>query len=198
MRIIAGLGNPGPEYALTRHNVGWNVIDRLVDRLDAGKPQNKFGGAFWGPLSREGDRIALLKPYTYMNDSGVAVGELARFFRVLPSEILVVVDDINLPLGRMRLRTKGSAGGHNGLKSVIAHLGSQEFCRLRIGVGACPADRELAAWVLGGFSESQRNIVDASIDSASEFCLQWCSVTTEKLMNNVNSYDGRPLNQPED
>ncbi|MGI6075336.1 MAG: aminoacyl-tRNA hydrolase [Pyramidobacter sp.] len=198
MRIIAGLGNPGPEYALTRHNVGWNVIDRLVDKLNAGKPQEKFGGAFWGPLLWNGERVGLLKPYTYMNDSGVAVGEVARFYRVEPSKILVVVDDINLPLGKMRLRVKGSAGGHNGLKSIIAHLSSQEFCRLRIGVGACPADRGLAAWVLGGFSKEQRLIIDASIDSASEFCLRWCSTAAERLMNSVNSYDGRPRNESND
>ena len=189
MRLIAGLGNPGTEYALTRHNVGWDVIDSLVERLDAGSSSVKFGGACWGPLTVLGERVCLLKPYTYMNNSGVAIGELARFFKIEPRDVLVVVDDVNLPLGKMRLRAKGSAGGHNGLKSIIAHLSSQDFSRLRIGVGSCPAKDEMIGWVLGHFAAADRLIVDRAIDRASEFCRDWCASTTEKLMNRVNSCD---------
>jgi PTH1 family peptidyl-tRNA hydrolase len=194
LRIIAGLGNPGTEYALTRHNVGWNVIDHLVDRISAGSPQTKFGGAFWGPLTLGKEHVCLLKPYTYMNNSGIAVGELACFYKVLPADILVVVDDINLPLGRLRLRMRGSAGGHNGLKSIIAHLGSMDFPRLRLGVNSCPPGRELADWVLGTFTSDDRDIIDRSIEKASAFCVQWCCEDTEKLMNSVNSCDVRSQN----
>lgn len=189
MRLIAGLGNPGTEYALTRHNVGWDVIDRLADRLDAGNSAVKFGGACWGPLMVKDERVCLLKPYTYMNNSGVAIGELARFFKIEPCDILVVVDDVNLPLGKMRLRAKGSAGGHNGLKSVIAHLSSQDFPRLRIGVGSCPPHFDMIDWVLGHFTSTDRSIIDRAIAQASEFCRDWCALTTEKLMNRVNSCD---------
>jgi PTH1 family peptidyl-tRNA hydrolase len=191
LRIIAGLGNPGAEYALTRHNVGWNVIDHLADRINAGTTLTKFSGAFWGPLTLGNERVCLLKPYTYMNDSGIAVSELARFYKVQPSDILVVVDDVNLPLGRMRLRLKGSAGGHNGLKSIIAHLGSLEFPRLRIGVGSCPPQLGLADWVLGTFNAQDREIIDRSIEKASSFCVQWCTTDSEKLINSVNSCDVR-------
>ena len=189
MRIIAGLGNPGTEYALTRHNVGWDVIDRLVDRLDAGNSSVKFGGACWGPLTVSGERVCLLKPYTYMNNSGVAIGELTRFFKVEPHDLLVIVDDVNLPLGKMRLRAKGSAGGHNGLKSIIAHLSSQDFPRLRIGVGSCAEKSQMVGWVLGHFAPADRRIIDRAIDMASEFICDWCVSTTEKLMNRVNSCD---------
>ncbi len=191
MRLIVGLGNPGPEYALTRHNVGWNVIDHLADRINAGAPQTKFGGACWGPLTLGGERVCLLKPYTYMNNSGISVGEFVRFYKILPSDILVVADDINLPLGRMRIRPKGSAGGHNGLKSIIAHLSSQDFPRLRVGVGTCPPGYDWPSWVLGSFSADDRRIIDRSIERASAFCAQWPSSTAEKLMNSVNSCDVR-------
>lgn len=189
MRIIAGLGNPGTEYALTRHNVGWDVIDRLVDRVDAGNSSVKFGGECWGPFTVSGERVCLLKPYTYMNNSGVAIGELTRFFKVEPHDVLVIVDDVNLPLGKMRLRAKGSAGGHNGLKSIIAHLSSQDFPRLRIGVGSCAEKSQMIGWVLGHFAPADRRIIDRAIDRASEFICDWCASTTEKLMNRVNSCD---------
>lgn len=193
MRLIAGLGNPGPEYALTRHNIGWNTIDVIVEKMRAGESRNKFGGAFWS-LSFEGDQLFLLKPYTYMNNSGVAIGEISRFYKIAPADILVVSDDINLPLGRMRLRAKGSAGGHNGLKSIIAHLSSQDFPRLRIGVDPCPPRYDLAAWVLGTFSGSDRDVADRAIDRAAEFCLKWCTSKIDRLMNSVNSYDAKSEN----
>ncbi len=195
MRLIAGLGNPGTEYALTRHNVGWDVIDRLADRLGALSPSTGFGGLFRGPLNVGGERCLLLKPTTYMNESGVAVGALARFYKVVPADTLIVVDDINLPVGRMRFRPRGSAGGHNGLKSVIAHLGTQDFPRLRVGVGACPPRYDMAAWVLGRFSDRDRGVVDELIDEASAFCEFWCGEKNfDKLMNRVNAYSAKSLN----
>ncbi|MDY3869066.1 MAG: aminoacyl-tRNA hydrolase [Pyramidobacter sp.] len=194
MRLIAGLGNPGTDYALTRHNVGWDVIDQLADRLNAGASSVKFGGACWGPLLLNGERVILLKPYTYMNNSGIAVGELVRFYRIEPANVLIVVDDINLPVGRMRIRASGSAGGHNGLKSIIAHLGTQAFPRLRIGVGSCPEGRDMAAWVTGHFSAADRAVVDRSIEKASGFCADWCSSDAVRLMSSINSCDVRVLN----
>ena len=194
MLLIAGLGNPGVEYALTRHNIGWNVIDHLVDRIGAGTSVLKFGGTCWGPLTIGGERVCLLKPYTYMNNSGLAVGELARFYKIEPQNILIVVDDVNLPLGKMRLRGKGSAGGHNGLKSIIAHLSSQDFPRLRIGVGGCPESYEMVNWVLGHFSEADRRIIDNAVDMAATFCVDWCSTETSRLMNRVNSCNAANLN----
>ncbi len=191
MRLITGLGNPGPDYAMTRHNVGWSVIDHLADRLGAGQPQTKFAGGYWGPLVVGNERVCLLKPYTYMNNSGIAVGEFVRFYKIEPSDILIIADDINLPLGRMRIRSKGSAGGHNGLKSIIAHLSTQEFSRLRIGVNPCPPEYDLTSWVLGNFSSSERPIIDRAVERASAFCEQWCSSNTEKLMSSVNSLDLR-------
>ena len=189
MRLIAGLGNPGVEYALTRHNVGWDVIDHLAEHLNAGRPLEKFGGACWGPFTIAQERVCLLKPYTFMNNSGVAIGEIARFYKIETRDILVIVDDINLNVGRLRLRAKGSAGGHNGLKSVIAHLSSQDFPRLRIGVGSCPERYDLVDWVLGRFSASERDLIDKAVSAASLYCEQWCKTEINRLMNRVNSYD---------
>jgi len=194
LRLIAGLGNPGTDYALTRHNVGWDVIDCIVNRLQAGESSTKFGGACWGPLNIGGERVVFLKPYTYMNNSGIAVGEVVRFYKIEPKNILVIVDDVNLSLGRMRFRLKGSAGGHNGLKSVIAHLSSMDFPRLRLGVDSCPPHYDMAAWVTGHFSADDRRVIERSIEKASVFCLEWCSSDAEKLMNRVNSCDVRSVN----
>lgn len=135
-----------------------------------------------------------LKPYTYMNNSGIAVGEVVRFYKIEPKNILVIVDDVNLSLGRMRFRLKGSAGGHNGLKSVIAHLSSMDFPRLRLGVDSCPPHYDMAAWVTGHFSADDRRVIERSIEKASVFCLEWCSSDAEKLMNRVNSCDVRSVN----
>ena len=191
MRLIAGLGNPGAEYALTRHNIGWEVIDSIVNNLNCGRPSSKFDGAVWGPLNAKEEKFFLLKPYTFMNNSGISVRQTASFYKIPPENILIVLDDVNLPLGRMRIRAKGSAGGHNGLKSIIAHLGSQDFPRLRIGVDHCPPNYDLPSWVLGRFSHSDRDIVDKAISYASDFCLEWCSSSVEKLMNKVNGCNVR-------
>lgn len=194
MRLIVGLGNPGTEYVSTRHNIGWETIDMLVDRLGLGRPQEKFGGACWGPASLDGERVYFLKPYTYMNNSGIAVREIAHFYKIAPRDILVVVDDINLAPGRMRLRVSGSAGGHNGLKSIIAHLGTQDFPRLRLGVGERPVHYDLADWVLGHFSSDDRKTMDRVLDKASGFCLDWCrgGLTPEKLMSRINGCNLTP------
>lgn len=187
MRLIVGLGNPGVEYARTRHNVGWGVIDSFVDSLGAGKGLYRFRGQLWGPLSVEGQRVILLKPLTYMNESGLSLLEVMKFYRLELTDLLVLYDDVDLPPGRLRFRTSGSAGGHNGMKSIIARLGSSDFARLRVGVGAKPSGWNLADHVLGKFSEGDRSLVDEAISEAARFSLQWLS-GDRQLMNRVNSF----------
>ncbi len=193
MRLIVGLGNPGIQYAQTRHNVGWDVLDLVARGLDAGRPAVKFGGQCWGPLAWQGCRLWLFKPLTYMNNSGVAVGELVRFYRMEPQKVLAVYDDVALPLGRLRLRPQGSAGGHNGVKSLIAHLGTQDFPRLRVGVGA-PDRGDMVNHVLGRFAPADRPLAERTIAQAAQFCLDWCRIDMDRLMNKVNGYRAQALN----
>jgi PTH1 family peptidyl-tRNA hydrolase len=153
--LVAGLGNPGREYERTRHNVGWMVVDELARRHDG-----SFRSKFDGQLSeiRLGDlRLALLKPETYMNDSGRSVGAAVRFFKVEPEQVLVVHDDVDLEAGRLQARAGGGLAGHNGLRSLAQHLGSQDFLRLRIGVGRPGRGdpRPVADWVLSPFAPEE-------------------------------------------
>ena len=155
--IIVGLGNPGRKYDGSRHNAGFDVIDALVDRYHIGGPE-RFGKSMIGK-GKIGDRkVILVKPLTYMNLSGEAVQEIVHFYKVDPGEdLLVISDDIDLEAGRLRIRKKGSAGGHNGLKNIVRHLGTEEFARIRVGVGAKPdPDYDLADYVLGHFSPEER------------------------------------------
>ena len=150
--LVAGLGNPGREYERTRHNLGWLVLDELA-RRHGGSWRSKFSGSF--AEVRLGDlRLGLLKPETYMNESGRAVGEAARFYKVEPEGLLVVHDDVDLEPGRLQARAGGGLAGHNGLRSLAQHLGSQEFERLRIGVGRPGRGdpRSVSDWVLSGFA----------------------------------------------
>ena len=155
--IIVGLGNPGRKYDGSRHNAGFDVIDELVDRYHIGGPE-RFGKSMIGK-GRIGDRkVILVKPMTYMNLSGEAVQEIVHYFKADPSEdLLVISDDIDLEAGRLRIRKKGSAGGHNGLKNIVQHLGTEAFARIRVGVGAKPdPDYDLADYVLGHFSGEEK------------------------------------------
>ena len=163
LRLVAGLGNPGPQYIDTRHNIGFMVIDSLAGKKGMTLPRSAVWSSAW---AKWGD-ILLIKPLTYMNRSGDVVGRFARYFKIRPEEILVVVDDVALPLGRLRLRLSGSDGGHNGLKSVIEHLG-QTFMRLRIGIGAAPGAEELVDHVLGKFDRSEKPTVDSTLERATE------------------------------
>lgn len=154
--IIAGLGNPGRDYEITRHNAGFLCMDVLADRYGARVDRAKFR-ALCGEATISGRRVLLMKPMTMMNASGIAVGEAAGFYKIPPERVLVFSDDITLAPGRLRVRAHGSAGGHNGLKSIIEHLGSENFPRIRMGVGEKPhPDMDLADWVLSGFSESEK------------------------------------------
>ena len=152
MFIIAGLGNPTLQYEGTRHNVGFDVIDMLADRYNISVDGRK-GRALIGKGMIGGQKVLLVKPQTYMNLSGKGVRALMDYYKLTTDEIVIIYDDISMPVGQVRIRPKGSAGGHNGIKSIIAHLGTQEFPRIKIGVGAKPENGDLVKHVLGRFSK---------------------------------------------
>lgn len=166
MFIIVGLGNPGKQYENTRHNVGFDAVDFLVDeyRIPSSGKQHK---AMYGKGIIEGQKVILAKPMTFMNLSGEAVRELVDYYKIDPeTELLVIFDDISLEPGNIRIRKKGSAGGHNGIKSIISHLGTQNFQRIKIGVGEKPKNWDLADYVLSTFSRSDRELVDEALGRA--------------------------------
>ncbi len=154
MFVLVGLGNPGGAYARTRHNVGFDVIDMLVEKLGLGAPKKMCSALVWE--TRMGaQRVALCKPQTYMNDSGRSVVELVNWYKPEDGRLLVIYDDIDLPLGKLRLRPSGSAGTHNGMRSIVGLLGRQDFPRLRVGIGARPEGWELANWVLSHYQTQE-------------------------------------------
>ncbi len=170
--LIVGLGNPGREYERTRHNVGFRTAELLAREAGVSIDRAKFRG-----LTRScelaGQKVLLLKPETFMNNSGEAVQLAAMFYKLPIDHILVISDDISLPVGKIRVRAEGSAGGHNGLKSIIAHLGSQDFPRIRIGVGAKPhPDYDLADWVLSSFSSEEEKLLATALDHAAAAALE--------------------------
>ncbi len=169
--LIVGLGNPGTEYEKTRHNCGFRAIDRLAQKLDCRMDRAKFQGLY-GQTQYGGRKLFLLKPQTFMNLSGRSVLPLSAYFQIPPQRIIVLFDDISLEPGRLRVRKDGSAGGHNGIKSIIAELGSEAFPRVKIGVGAKPhPDYDLAAWVLSTFSASEEKALDPALGRAGEAAL---------------------------
>ena len=164
--IVVFLGNPGDKYENTRHNVGFMTADALGEKLNKPIQRLKFK-ALTNVVEYGGCRVLLMKPTTYMNLSGEAVREACMFYKLPPERVLVVSDDVSLPVGKIRLRRNGTAGGHNGLRSIIGQLHSDQFPRLKIGVGAKPhPDYDMADWVLGHFSKEDRKAVDAAIDRA--------------------------------
>jgi PTH1 family peptidyl-tRNA hydrolase len=181
LRVVAGLGNPGLQYSGTRHNVGFMVIDYLAGK----KGVTLSRSAVWGAeLGKWGD-VLLIKPLTYMNRTGEVIGRFAHYFKVQSEEILVVVDDVALPLGRLRLRSGGSDGGHNGLKSIIVHLG-ETFMRLRIGIGSSSDAERLSDHVLGEFDQSEKPTVDRAIERAAETIEHVACNGIASAMNNYN------------
>lgn len=168
MFIIAGLGNPTGEYAGTRHNIGFDVIDVIAERNRISVMECKHK-ALIGKGSIDGQRVILVKPQTYMNLSGEAVGEIVRYYKADPeTELIVIYDDVSLAVGQLRIRKKGSAGGHNGIKNIIAQLGSDVFPRIKMGVGEKPKGYDLADYVLGHFNKEERKIMDESAGRAEE------------------------------
>lgn len=164
--LIVGLGNPGREYERTRHNVGFRTIDLLADSFGCKIDKAKFQGLY-GQVNTDGGKLFLLKPQTYMNLSGRSVLQLSAYYNIPPERIIVIFDDISLPPGRLRIRKDGSAGGHNGIKSIIAELGSQDFPRVKVGVGAKPnPEFDLAAWVLSTFSAKEEKDLAFAMENA--------------------------------
>ncbi len=164
--IIAGLGNPGAKYEMTRHNAGFLAIDMLAMKQNKEIKRLKFH-ALTCDAEIEGKKCLLMKPQTFMNNSGEAIGEAAKFYKIPPQNIIVLSDDISLDVGKIRIRRKGSAGGHNGLKSIIAHLGSEDFPRVRIGVGKKPnAYMDLADWVRGRFPKELEPQLKEALENA--------------------------------
>ncbi len=190
MKLIVGLGNPGPKYAGTRHNVGFNVVDELAARWQIGMGAEKFHGWF-GVGEFRGERVGLLKPTTYMNRSGQAVLAAGQFYKLELADLMVVVDDHALPLGRIRIRKSGSSGGHNGLEDIVTRLGSDAWCRLRVGIGEPVGDAK--NFVLGGYEESERPVINASIKRAADAVECWVSEGPDQAMNKYN-VDAKEMN----
>ncbi len=185
--LIVGLGNPGPEYAKTRHNCGFRALDILAQKLGCKVDKGKFEGLY-GQTTYEGHKLFLLKPLTYMNLSGRSVLQLSAYFNIPPQRIVVIFDDISLDIGRLRIRSNGSAGGHNGIKSIISQLGSQDFPRVKVGVGAKPnPDFDLADWVLSAFSASEEKSLQAALDRAADAALCIVSQGTMEAANRFNA-----------
>lgn len=159
-QLIVGLGNPEPKYDKTRHNIGFEALDELAQRWNVPLQNNRrFKGLFGEGRSVTGDKIYLLKPLTYMNRSGESIRAVVDWYKLPPESLLVVYDDMDLAVGRLRLRLSGSAGGHNGIKSTISHLGSQDFPRLRIGIGQSGPDKDTVSHVLGRFAPAEREAI---------------------------------------
>ena len=185
MYIVAGLGNPGTQYAGTRHNAGFSCIDELADKYNISVDTAKHKGLI-GKGVIEGEKVLLVKPMTYMNNSGECIREVMDYYKADIDDLIVIFDDISLEPGRLRLRPKGSAGGHNGIKSIIAHLGSDKFKRIKYGVGDKPKGWDLADHVLGRFSTEDRKLVDEAIAKAAKAVDIIISQGTDAAMNEYN------------
>lgn len=185
MYIIVGLGNPTKEYQATRHNVGWDVITRLSDdyRIPLDLKKHK---ALCGKGMIEGEKVVLAQPLTYMNLSGESVRELMDFYKVTPEEIIVIYDDISLEVGQLRIRKQGSAGGHNGMKSIIAHLGTDAFPRIKVGVGDKPKGWDLADYVLSRFKEEEQATIRDALKNSSQAVRAIVTSGIDTAMNQYN------------
>lgn len=185
--IIVGLGNPGREYESTRHNAGFLAVDNLADRLGVKVDRLKFKSLCGDAMIGE-HRVLLMKPSTFMNNSGEAVREAMRFYKLTADHLLVLFDDVSLDVGRLRIRRQGSDGGHNGIKSIIYLIGADDFPRVKIGVGKKPhPDYDLVVWVLGKFQKADGELLDKVFDTAAEAAVLIVSGEIETAMNRYNS-----------
>ena len=184
IRLVAGLGNPGAEYDGTRHNIGFAVVDRLASEWNLKWQHEKRWRALWA----KSDKAILVKPASYMNRSGEPLQAIGQFYKIAPEEILVVLDDMALPLGRLRLRPDGGTAGHNGLESIIVQFGTEEIPRLRIGIGSAPVEGA-TDYVLGRFFEEERAVVDKTIDRAAEAVK--CAIDNG-LLSAMNQFNKNP------
>lgn len=186
MYIIAGLGNPTKEYDKTRHNAGFLAIDALADKyhIDVSEKKHK---ALCGRGAIEGQKVVLMKPQTFMNLSGESIRAAVDFYKVDPEDIIIIYDDISLEPGQLRIRLKGSAGGHNGIKNIIAHLGTQEFPRIKVGIGAKPPRMDLADYVLSRFSRGEQKLMDDAFKEAADAAVMMMTDGAERAMNHFNT-----------
>lgn len=186
MYIIAGLGNPTKEYDKTRHNAGFLAIDALADKyhIDVSEKKHK---ALCGRGAIEGQKVVLMKPQTFMNLSGESIRAAVDFYKVDPEDIIIIYDDISLEPGQLRIRLKGSAGGHNGIKNIIAHLGTQEFPRIKVGIGAKPPRMDLADYVLSRFSRGEQKLMDDAFKEAADAAVMMMTDGPERAMNHFNT-----------
>lgn len=190
MYIIIGLGNPTSKYAATRHNIGFDAITRLADdyniKMDIKKYKGVCGTGYIG-----GEKVILVQPQTYMNLSGECVREIVDFYKLTNMDIIVIYDDISLPVGQLRLRKKGSAGGHNGIKNIISHLGTDEFYRIKVGVGEKPAEWDLADYVLARFDREDEPVIRDALEKASKACETIIQEGFEHAMNQFNKREAK-------
>ncbi len=186
MKLIVGLGYPGREYELTRHNIGFMAIDELAKRWNISLNEQKFKGVF-GAGFVNGEKVILLKPLTYMNLSGESIRPLMDYYKIDVEDFVVLYDDLDIPVGKLRLRMKGSAGGHNGVKSTISHLGTQEFQRIRMGIDRPKNGMKVVDYVLGRFTSEEIPDVNHSIEKAADACEEWLNKPFLHIMNTFNS-----------
>lgn len=185
MKLIVGLGNPGKKYEKTKHNIGFMTINNFAKHHDLTLKQEKFEGLYV-KTNINGEQVIFLEPLTFMNESGRSVGEFARFFAIAPEDILVIQDDLDLPIGKIRIKANGSAGGHNGIKSIIAHLGTQDFLRLKIGIQH-PERQKVVDWVLTPFKPVDQAHILQAINEADEIIEDFVGgMTPQALMNKYN------------
>lgn len=185
MYIVAGLGNPTKEYDRTRHNVGFAVIDKLAERYNIDVSDRKHR-AYCGKGVIEGQRVLLVKPQTFMNLSGESLRSALDYYKEDPMNLIVIYDDISLATGQLRIRLKGSAGGHNGIKNIIAHLGTQEFPRIKVGVGEKPPRMDLKDYVLSRFSKGEQELMDEAFGEAAQAVVMMMCEGTDRAMNHFN------------
>ena len=196
--LIVGLGNPGADYARTRHNVGFVAVERLADRWRASWALEKKFNARLARRAREGQRVLLCEPQTFMNASGEAVQAVAAYYGVAPARLLVIMDDADLPLGHLRLRPSGSSGGHHGLESIEQHLGTREYPRLRVGIGRQDGAREITGHVLGRFGSTEAKLADKVLAVAADQAATWLEAGIQKAMSQFNGTVDDSVNERED
>ncbi|SFB22782.1 MULTISPECIES: aminoacyl-tRNA hydrolase [unclassified Bacillus (in: firmicutes)] len=185
MKLIVGLGNPGKLYAQTRHNIGFDVIDELSSKFQIPLDQQKHKGLY-GTGFHKGEKILLLKPLTYMNLSGESIRAVMDYYQIDLEDLLVIYDDLDLPVGKLRLRQKGSPGGHNGIKSTVAHMGSQQFNRIRIGIDRPKNGMSVSDYVLGKFYKEEQELMNEVIKKSAEACEAWLDKPFLQVMNDFN------------
>ncbi len=197
MKLVVGLGNPGKQYAGTRHNIGFAVLFELARKFIAPLNRNKFE-AEYAELHLQQEKVLLIAPQTYMNLSGQCVQKFCSFYHLTPADVLVVCDDLNLPLGKLRIRATGSAGGQKGLQNIIQQLGTPDIARLRIGIDPPPSGRDAKDWVLGTFGKSEQQLVETAVQQAALAVETWVTQGLPAAMNRFNAEPdaARPAKKP--